>query len=294
MDPNMLDSNMTNRPVSLDRRSLLRIGGLTVTTAALVAACGGQTEVGELGRVGNGEKNPVLPDATVDDAVRFRTSASIETSIATVAETMVAKGWLDAHVDMVAEFVAHHRAAAEACNAMAVEVGGEPWTCGNARLDSAFLDMILDRIENGAAATDAAAAIEPSEDPARDAANLVWALEELSAETCQAMVAQVASAAHRVTLMELGVRSGRQAATVALRINPGGYLPTGAVIEDQPEGDAPVRTPIPLPVALPSTFGALGAITYIGGNGDENGVRMKANFETPSLNSLVYPFDTCA
>jgi len=195
---------------------------------------------------------------------------------------------------LVSAFADHHEEAAAVYNELAVAEGAEAWECGNARLDSAVIDVILTRVLDGAAATDAAAAIEPSEDPARDAANLVWALEELSAETCQAMVAQVASAAHRVTLMELGVRSGRQAATVALRINPGGYLPTGAVIEDQPEGDAPVRTPIPLPVALPSTFGALGAITYIGGNGDENGVRMKANFETPSLNSLVYPFDTCA
>lgn len=289
-----MDQHMNLNSRTLDRRSLLRIGGLTVTTAALVAACGGQTEVGELGRVGNGESNPVLPDATVDDAVRFRTSASIENSIVAAAETLLSKGWLDAHVDVVTAFIEHHRAAADACNAMAVEVGGEAWTCGNPRLDSAFLDMIIERIENGAAATDSTAAIEPSDDAARDAANLVWALEELSAETCQAMVAVVMSAAHRVTLMELGVRSGRQAAAVALRINPGGYLPTGAVIETPAEGDAPAKTPIPLPVALPSTFGALGAITYIGGNGDENGVRMKANFETPSLNSMVYPFDTCA
>jgi len=289
-----MDQNMNTTPRTLDRRSLLRIGGLSVTAAALVAACGGQTEVGELGRVGNGEPNPALPDVTVDDAARLRTSASIETSIAVALETMLAKGWLDAHTEAVTEFVAHHRAAADACNAMAVEVGGEAWTCGNARLDSAYLDVILHRIEKGAEATDAAAAIEPSDDPARDAANLVWALEELSAETCQAMVAQVASAAHRVTLMELGVRSGRQAATTALAINPGGYLPSDAVVEVPAEGDSPAQTPIPLPAALPSTFGALGAITYIGGKGDENGVRLKLNFETPSLNSMVYSFDTCA
>ncbi|MEY2755382.1 MAG: hypothetical protein RJB65_1740 [Actinomycetota bacterium] len=289
-----MDQNMTHTSRTLDRRSLLRIGGLSITTAALVAACGGQTEVGELGRVGNGEPNPALPDATVDDAARFRTSASVETSIGNALETMLAKGWLDAHADKVAAFVEHHRAAAEACNAMAAEVGGEAWTCGNPRLDSAYIDVVIERIENGAEATDNAAAIEPSDDPARDAANLMWALEELSAETCQAMVAQVMTAAQRVTLMELGVRSGRQAAATALAIHPGGYLPNGAVIETPAEGDAPAQTPIPLPVALPSTFGALGAITYIGGKGDENGVRLKVNFETPSLNSIVYSFDTCS
>jgi len=32
---------------------------------------------------------------------------------------------------------------------------------------------------------------------------------------------------------------------------------------------------------------------FIGGNGDENGVRLKVNFETPSLNSFAYPFSSC-
>lgn len=289
-----MESTMTTDPRSLDRRSLLRIGGLSLSAAALLAACGGQTEVGEIGRVGTGEPNPKLPEGTVDDAALLRTSASFEHSIAAALENMAGKGLLDAHADTVTTFVAHHRAAADACNAMAAEVGGEAWTCGNPRLDSAYILPIIDRIVNGAAATDSAAAIEPSDDPARDAANLVWALEELSAETCQAMVAVVTGAAHRVTLMELGLRSGRQAAVTALAINPGGYVPTGAVLEETPEGDGPANTPIPLPVALPSTFGALGAITYIGGRGDENGVRLKLNFETPSLNSTIYSFDTCA
>ena len=34
-------------------------------------------------------------------------------------------------------------------------------------------------------------------------------------------------------------------------------------------------------------------VVLIGGRGDENGVRMKLNFETPSLNSLAYPFYSC-
>ena len=47
-------------------------------------------------------------------------------------------------------------------------------------------------------------------------------------------------------------------------------------------------------MAVPGQFGSLAPIIYIGGAGDENGVRLKLNFETPSLNSFVYPFDACA
>ena len=58
--------------------------------------------------------------------------------------------------------------------------------------------------------------------------------------------------------------------------------------------DAPPLTEIPLPVAIPGQFGSLAAIVYVGGAGDENGVRLKLNFETPSLNSFAYPFNACA
>ena len=83
---------------------------------------------------------------------------------------------------------------------------------------------------------------------------------------------------------------------MALTINPGGYLPGGeAPAPSEPtDSETPPQTPIPLPVAAATQFGSLGAITYIGGLGDENGVRMKMNFETPSLNTLVYADQTCS
>jgi hypothetical protein len=114
--------------------------------------------------------------------------------------------------------------------------------------------------------------------------------------------------------MTIGVRSARQAALVALRINPGGYVTgadskaaqagtattsTAAASTTAPPtttaagGAAPPQTEIPLPVAVASMFGSLAPITYIGGHGDENGVRLKLNFETPSLNSWEYPYSSC-
>ena len=50
----------------------------------------------------------------------------------------------------------------------------------------------------------------------------------------------------------------------------------------------PPLTEIPAVSAIPSQFGQLGPVFLVVGNGDENGVRFKANLETPHDNSLIY------
>ncbi|MFZ9629831.1 MAG: hypothetical protein ACO3C1_10830 [Ilumatobacteraceae bacterium] len=287
------------------RRDLLRLGVSGAALAALLAACG-KTEAGELGRVGWGESTPELSAGTVDYGVLLRTSASIERSIVEAYQRIIEQGLLatagPTHPELgdqtalVELFLAHHQAAAETLDGLTTEAGGEPWACGNPRFDEVFIGAAFTRSLEGQPATDAAPAIEPSDDTARDMINLVSTLELLSVATCQAMVPQVGSPAHRVALMTIGARSARQAAHIALVINAGGYLPSTSeamTTETTVASDEVPQTPIPLPVALPSTYGSLAAITYIGGRGDENGVRQKLNFETPSLNSLVYADATC-
>jgi hypothetical protein len=298
---------------SFDRRGLFRIGGITIASAAVMAACGNPaSSAGELGRVGNGAPVPTLLDPVVDDSVLLRTSASFETSIANAYDHILETGYLTQssatlpnlgdQSDLVTLYAEHHRLAAESFNALAQEAGGEPWTCGNPRLDSAFIDTVFTRVEDGAPAVDSTPAIPPSDDPTRDMINLVSTLELVSAATCQALMLQVTQPSYRAEAMRIGARSSREAALVALRINPGGYLPTFAVVAPTESTttiaaaggeSAPPLTEIPLPVALPSRFGSLSPVIYIGGNGDENGVRLKLNFETPSLNSFVYTFDSC-
>lgn len=288
----------------IDRRIVLRTGGLATAIALLAAACS-RSDAGELGRVGVGADTPELGDATVDDAVLMRTSASFEYSIAEAYTRMLDAGVLAGsspslpglgdQTRLVTLLRTHHERAAAAFDQLAVDSGGAAWGCGNPRLDSVFLDAIFERVLEGAAATDAAPAIDASDDPVRDMMMLVHALESVSASTCQAMVALVSTTSHRATLMSYGVRSARQAALVALTVNPTGVLPGSGVGEltTPVEGDNPPQTPIPVPVALPSQFGGLGATTFIGGRGDENGVRLRVNFETPSLNSLVYADLSC-
>lgn len=296
---------------NLGRRGLFRLGGLTAAALA-IAACADNSEAGTVGRVGVGETTPALEDPIVDDGVLLRTMAGISTSIAKAYEHILDGGFLAKaskdlpdlgdQTELVTLFMAHHVAAAESFNALAVEAGAEAWTCGNTRLDSASIDPIFKRVEVGAAATDNSKEIGPSDDATRDYVNLVHSLESMSASSCQAMVPVLSQAAMRFTSMQIGVRSARQAALIALQIFPGGYV-TGvgesltpednATTTTAPEGAAPAATPIPLPVAIPARFGLLSPTTFIGGAGDENGVRLKVNFETPSLNSFAYPFYSC-
>jgi hypothetical protein len=313
MSDNVLDQHDTTfNGTTVDRRGLLRLGGLTAAAVAL-AACADNTVAGTVGRVGEGGTTPVLKDPVVNDGVLLRTMAGIETSIANAYTHILEGGFLATASDtlpdlgdqteLVTLFQAHHTKAAEAFNALAVEAGAEAWECGNTRLDSASINPIFERVEVGAPATDSSKEIGPSDDPTRDYINLVYSLESLSASSCQAMVPVVSEASIRFTSMQVGVRSARQAALIALRIFPGGYV-AGVGESTAAQDDAttttaaadaaPAATPIPLPVAIPARFGLLSPTTFIGGAGDENGVRMKVNFETPSLNSFAYPFYSCA
>lgn len=317
-------SNENNLPIvsaSFDRRGFFRIGGITIAAGAIMAACGDPaSSAGEVGRVGTGATQPTLLDPIVDNSVLLRTSASIETSIVNAYQHILDAGHLAKgsttfpdladQTETVKGFLEQHRKAAESFNSLAQEAGGEAWTCGNPRLDAAFIEPIFARVENGAAATDTAKEIAPSDDVLRDMVNLIVTLELLSAASSQALMPQVTEPSFRAEAMRLAARSARQSALMSLRLNPGVYFTDTDIVNANPNAttttaaaapettaaaDAPPpQTPIPLPVAVPTQYGSLAPITYVGGAGDENGVRLKLNFETPSLNSFVYPFDTCA
>ncbi len=295
----------------IDRRGLLRIGGLTAAALA-IAACSNNTEAGTLGRVGQGGTTPALEDPIVNDGVLLRTMAGLSTSIANAyqhildgkflakaSETMPDLG---DQTELVTVFRTHHIASAKSFNALAVKAGAEPWTCGNTRLDSASINPVFKRVEVGAPATDSSKVIGPSDDPTRDYVNLVHSLESMFASSCQALVPLLSESALRSSTMQIGIRSARHSALIALRILPSGYVAgvgeslmpaDNATTTTAADGGPPAATAIPLPVALPARFGLLSPTSFIGGAGDENGVRLRVNFETPSLNTFAYPFSSC-
>mgnify|MGYP000848321275 CR=1 FL=1 len=300
---------------SLGRRGLFRLGGLTVATVVVAAACSDVSH--QQGNVGDAVgTTPVLPDPIVNDGVYLRTMAGLETSIANAYQHMLDNGSLAKssatfpslgdQSDLVARFQQHHVAAAKVYNELVTAEGAEPWTCGNIRMDDTYINPVFARVENVTPAGGNSKEIPASDDITRDYVNLVHTLESVSAESAQAMVPLLSKPEYRAAAMTVGATSSRQAALIALKINPGGYAAAAAipVVEATTttaaattttaapaEGGAePPQTEIPLPLALPGNYGLLSPITYIGGHGDENGVRLKLNFETPSLNMYAYPY----
>src|SRR6056300_1296073 len=73
----------TDTPAGIDRRTMLRNGGLAVGVGALLSACaknfGGDTAPG---RVGVADEATSLPDSEINDVVLVRTMQSLEHSVA--------------------------------------------------------------------------------------------------------------------------------------------------------------------------------------------------------------------
>jgi hypothetical protein len=303
---------------SLRRRDVLRIGGFSVATAAVISACGEHAR-GEVGRVGAVPTTVKLPDAIVNNVVLLRTASSMEHSTIDVYNQVIGKSdLLDPKYDDVAKrFVDDHNVHAALLEKLTTAAGGTPWACGNPKFDDVVVEPVLQRIIVGVPATATSAAIPPSDDPRRDILNFLHGLEALSGETYQAFVAQFSEPSLRSDAMTMGARESRHAALLAMTINPtrpGGLVNFNDAVNAQPGSPpttvlptttvqniaspvgGPAATPevpqteIPIVTAIPSQFGSLAPIQIVVGAGDENGTRLKVNMETPSFNSYIYEY----
>lgn len=307
----------TDRP-GFDRRSLFRIGGLTVAAAALISAC---QEEPQLGRVGDAPTTTALPTATVDDPTLLRTASSIEHSLSTLYGALLADASLlpAAAKDIITRYRADHDAAAKDFEAATTATGGEAWDCTNPRLDSTVITPAMTRITDGTPASREAPAIPPSDDPQRDTMNLAHGLETMIASMYQEYVERLSSGQLRELAARHSLDASRRSALLALTINtsrPGGYLGEAVIVEgsmptettvadsaapatdapatDAPVDDAPAATEIPAVSAIPARFGQVAGGFVILGAGDENGVRLRVTIDTPSLNTYVYEYMTPA
>jgi hypothetical protein len=301
---------------SMSRRGVLRLGGLTVAMAAVVAACS-NTEAGNLGRVGLAPSTTKLPDVTYTDVTLLRTCSSLQHSLLDLYNSVKDDPELLDPVNrpLVLQLIADAQSTAKTFEGLTVERGGEVWACGNTKFDSALIEPAMKRITVGAPATPEAKAIPPSDDKRRDVLNLVQGMESIISATYQQYTALVNDLQLRVPMISAGARGARHAAHLALVINPGGYVSksdeqAAEISTDTVPGGSttttvaqnlgntttssvagaagPQLTEIPAVYALPSTFGTTSTITVVVGAGDENGTRLKVLLETPSLNSMEY------
>ncbi len=280
----LLDSSASidqRRAALVGRRRFLQIGGLSVATASVIAACGG-TESPGVARIGVVPVRTDLPAAQVNDIVLLRTASSIERSAIAVYETALGTGLLTgALADAAQRFRDDHAGHADVFDGLTTEAGGEVWSCGNPRIDQLLIAPVLDAIVGNEAK-----GIPPSDDPLRDVLNLAQVLETFAGETYQSLVPELTVASLRKESMTIAATEVRHAAILAMVITgtPAGFVPPV---------EAPAEVPqIPTVYAIPSRFGQLSGQQLVVGAQDELGGRRTFNVDTPSLNTFVYEYMT--
>jgi len=245
IDATELRTDQTPATAPFGRRRFIAVGGATAAGAALLAACGGDKP--EVARVGSAPTTTEQPAAVVNDAVLLRTASSMEHTILATYDALSGDDLLAAPFgDLAERFRADHEAAAKVFEGLTSAAGGTPWTGENPRLRDVTLPPILRRI-TGADANDTFPAATRSDDPQRDAANLVQALESLSAESYQALVPSLSLPEQRQAAIEIAAQASRRAAVLAIAITgaPEAYVNPESVKEAT--GAAPSRTPRPRP-----------------------------------------------
>ena len=258
----------------VSRRQAFKIGGITVSLAALVAACGDDRE-GDTspGRVGYAPPVTDPPDYTVDDAVRLRTASSLEYSVISVYERALDSGIVEpSSNEIVSRLIDNHQASADELAALTEAEGGVPWECTNPWLDDRLIEPVFQ-------------AIEISDDPARDLLRFAVALENMAASTHQVYAVELTSPAAKTFALETATAESRQAAAiVAIDRGPDGYISPEVYGEGVPtdvEG-------LPNIYSITSRFGSVGQAELIVGPADENGSRESFTLQTPAENSLIY------
>jgi spore coat polysaccharide biosynthesis protein SpsF (cytidylyltransferase family) len=265
---------------SMNRRTLLRNGGLGLSLAAIIAACGDDRGgLDEPGRVGFAPPVEPLENGPVNDVVLLRTAQSLEYSALDTYATAAGLGVLSGSAtSLVNRFVEDHTRHAEAVSGLIVAAGGQPFACAN--------PWIMERI-----VAPVVEALDGSDDLVRDVLNTAHALETLAGSTYQLFVGMLSEPELRRAAMSIGADEARHAAALAIAItgSPEGYL----CPEVEGEELFPDDSGFPIPYAVPSRFGRVGPTELIVGPRREDGSRFSVTIQTPAENSYVYEFMSC-
>lgn len=263
---------------SFDRRGFLRVGGLTLSMGAILAACGsGRGGSDAPGRIGVAPPRPTLPEVELDDVVRLRTAQSLHHTAIDVYDALTGLGTFDgAESALVERLVAGHTEQAAAVGELITGAGGEEFACGNPFLANRAVAPLLD-------------AIDGSDDVHRDAMNVAFGFESLIAASYQSLVPALEDLALRPELMRVGGEVARNAALLAATINPDALISpalAGEPVENDSDG-------FPVPYAIPETFGQLTGIDVVVGARNDEGTRFTVQLQTPAANTFVYGYQSC-
>jgi rubrerythrin len=264
----------------MDRRTMLRAGGITLSLGAILAACGdGRGGLEEPGRVGTATPGTGLPDAPVNDLTYLRTAQSIEHTAIDVYETALGLGVLDAGTSaVVRRFIDDHKNHSAALGRLISSQRGQVYTCANPWIMDRAVTPILERIQS-------------SDDVVRDLLATAHALETLAGATYQLFAGMLSDPELRKAAMVIGAEEQRHSAALAMAITgtPEGYISPALFGEELEPTDAG----FPVPYAVTSAFGRLSAVELVVGARDADGARLVIGLQTPAENSYVYDYMSC-
>jgi len=271
----MTEQTNTTTTSRYGRRDALKLGGLTISAAALVAACG-DDRTGDTapGRVGYAPPIEELEDYPIDDAVLLRTASSLELTAIAVYEAVLGTGLLDSELTaLVDRLIEDHQAIADEMGELTESVGGVAWECTNPWYMDRTVAPLL-------------AAVLDSDNPLRDILNTAVVLENIAAATHQTLTIELEDAdAAAATIAAATLESRHSAFIVAAARGPEGYV--SPLIDGA--GDSPTDDDgVPLKYSITTRFGSTGQVELVAGAPDENGVRQTFIIQTPSLNSWIY------
>ena len=261
-----------NLDARVGRRQAFKIGGLTVTLAALAAACGDVGGDTAPGRVGNAPTVEALPDLPVNDAVLLRTASSLENTAVYVYQQAQGLGVLDGDMAALVErLIANHEATAARMGELTEAAGSTAWTSTNPWLMDRSIQPML-------------ATITDSDDPGRDVVNLAITLENMASSTHQTLTGLLSQSDQRLAVAEASTQEARHSATIVIkafgiarRVSP---LLVG---EELVNANGIIKR-----FAIETTFGSVAQQEVNLGAADENGGRTTYLLATPAGNSFIY------
>lgn len=205
----------------LARRRFLTLGGFSVATAAVLAACGTTESAGGVPKEGEAPTTSALPERHYSDVVLLRTAGSLERS-AMSAYDRAASLLTGAAADLAKQFRAHHQAHATAMDAQVTKLGGQPFAQANPVFEEKVLGPALTNVKSAA-----------------DALALAHALENVAAHSYQSFVPLLSVPALRSAVMTIGSVEARHAALLAAALGAAltpavAAIPAAGVTTTQP------------------------------------------------------------
>jgi len=188
----------------LPRRRFLALGGLTVATVAIAAACGKDEEEDNVPSAGMPTPTTGLAARQIDDIVLLRTASSLERSVASAYDHLLPLTSGDTN-DAFTQFRDQHVAHAESFDTLTEQEGGRAFGDPNPALQAELIEPTLELIDG-------------QTDPEQQAASVVvfaHSLENIATATFQAFVPVLTKPALRSASAGVGTVEAKHAAVLA-------------------------------------------------------------------------------